>query len=114
MIIYCWILYFIFNTILAKECPRICGITSPPTKRDKKPKACEEVDPHIQGMRPSRYKRENSGYHKYKETIRIVNGTNAPDRGFMVLIRAISPRDPEGYETCGGALINNRYVVGTI
>ena len=25
MIIFFWILYFTFNTILARECPRICG-----------------------------------------------------------------------------------------
>ena len=42
---------------------------------------------------------------------RIVNGYDVNDRGFVVLIRAISPQDPEAYETCGGALINSLYVL---
>ena len=51
-----------------------------------------------------------SGKQEEEYDPRIVNGYNAPDRGFMVLLRANNPEDPEGYETCGGALINNRYV----
>ena len=45
------------------------------------------------------------------EGTRIVNGYDVNDRGFVVLIRAISPEDPEAYETCGGALINSLYVL---
>ena len=37
--------------------------------------------------------------------------TQAIERGFMVLIRAYDPKDIESYETCGGALINDRYVL---
>ena len=29
----------------------------------------------------------------------------------MVLLRAYDPEDHENYETCGGALLNNRYVL---
>ena len=42
---------------------------------------------------------------------RIVNGWDADDRGFMVLLRAYDPEDHENYETCGGALLNNRYIL---
>ena len=52
--------------------------------------------------------KRNTKWNKWKAN--VVNGYDAQDRGFMVLIRAISPNDPEGYETCGGALINNRYM----
>ena len=55
-------------------------------------------------------KSRSGNKNKQKLTSRIVNGYDAPDRGFMVLLRAINRDDPEGYETCGGALINNRYV----
>ena len=37
---------------------------------------------------------------------RIVNGWDAPARPFLVLIRAVNPRDAEDYETCGGAILN--------
>ena len=37
--------------------------------------------------------------------------TQVRERGFMVLIRAYDPKDIESYETCGGALINDRYVL---
>ena len=43
--------------------------------------------------------------------VRVVGGWKVSDRGFMVLIRAYDPKDPESYETCGGALINDRYVL---
>ena len=55
-------------------------------------------------------KSRSGNKNKQKLTGRIVNGYDAPDRGFMVLLRAINRDDPEGYETWGGALINNRYV----
>ena len=42
---------------------------------------------------------------------RIVNGWRAKSqRGFIVLIRSVDPKDPEAYETCGGSLINNQFV----
>ena len=46
-----------------------------------------------------------------KKPSRIVNGWDATDRGFMVLLRAYDPEDHENYETCGGALLNNRYIL---
>ena len=43
---------------------------------------------------------------------RIVNGWNVKSqRGFIVLIRAFNLEDPEDYESCGGTLINNRFVL---
>ena len=32
-------------------------------------------------------------------------------RGFVVLVRALDLEDDENFESCGGALINNRYVL---
>ena len=42
---------------------------------------------------------------------RIVNGYNAKARPWMVMIRAVNPEDPEDYETCGGAIINRKFVL---
>ena len=50
-------------------------------------------------------------FQDIKDTMRIVGGWKVNDRGFMVLIRAYNPKDLEDYETCGGALINDRYVL---
>ena len=50
-------------------------------------------------------------FQDIKDTMRIVGGWKVNDRGFMVLIRAYDPKDLENYETCGGALINDRYVL---
>ncbi|TRY79426.1 hypothetical protein TCAL_10763 [Tigriopus californicus] len=42
---------------------------------------------------------------------RIINGWDSKPRPWMVLIRAIDPYDPEDFDTCGGAVINQRFVL---
>ena len=42
---------------------------------------------------------------------KILHVWAAPDGGFVVLIRAYDPENHEKYETCGGTLINNSYVL---
>ena len=58
-----------------------------------------------------RLKRASNDDNPYNFNVKIVNGWNADDRGFMVLLRAYDPQDHENYETCGGALLNNRYIL---
>ena len=45
------------------------------------------------------------------DDVKMVRGWGVPDRGFVVLIRAYDPKNHENYETCGGALLNNRYIL---
>ena len=53
-----------------------------------------------------------SYYEDNLDDSRIVNGWNVKDqRGFVVLIRDYNPEDLENYSSCGGALINNRFVL---
>ena len=41
----------------------------------------------------------------------VINGCPVTDRVYLVLLRAYAPEDHENYETCGGALLNNRYIL---
>ena len=92
-----WPLFLLFIGVKvdAKECPRLCG------------RFPEYDDGDVKN--PAVFNRQNDNNASY--TVKIVNGYKVADRGFMVLIRAFDPNDPENYETCGGALINNRYVL---
>lgn len=78
---------FFHGVVESKECKDICG-------RFKEYKEEEPVKSQ-----------------KESEDKRVVNGKDVADRKFMVLLRAVDPSDPENYETCGGALINDRYVL---
>ena len=60
-------------------------------------------------LRNCLHKRNNS--HRHVQGKRIVGGWKVKDRGFVVLIRSLNLTDPEDFETCGGSLINNRYVL---
>ena len=42
---------------------------------------------------------------------RIVNGYSPGPRGWMVMIRVFPSHDMNAYETCGGALLNKRFVL---
>jgi len=46
-----------------------------------------------------------------KVKTRIVNGYSAGPRGFMVMIRVYMDDEGETYTTCGGSLINDRFVI---
>ena len=63
---------------------------------------------HGRRFRNCVHKRNNSHHVPGK---RIVGGWKVKDRGFVVLIRSFNLTDPEDFETCGGSLINNRYVL---
>ena len=72
----------------AKDCPDICGNVQESTITD--------TGSYRIGQEETTTKKT-----------RIVNGVNAQDRGFIVLIRAFDPQDLESYESCGGTLIND-------
>ena len=82
--IYVWIFFLLFGVFIdAKQCPSVCG--------------------RVRNVKePNQFLRGDS---------RIVNGWDITDRGFVVLIRAYDPEDPESIEKCGGTLINDRYVL---
>ena len=94
MIVFWPLLLFICVLVDTKECPKICGRFS------------EYEDGHVKHAAVFNRQYKNATY-----TTKIVNGYKVADRGFMVLIRAFDPKDLENYETCGGSLINNRYVL---
>ena len=89
----------------AKDCPDICG---------------EAVEYTEGGVRYHNERHPDSKYDQRPviktasgQTVpkRIVNGYQVSDRGFITLIRAYHPQDEENYETCGGTLINDLYIL---
>ena len=85
-----WTFFLLFGDFIdAKECRRVCGRVDNTLEQDG---------------------RDAWGWGDRNRT-KIVHGWDDPDRGFVVLIRAYNPENHEKYETCGGALINNRYVL---
>ena len=64
--------------------------------------------------RRRRRKRSLSSSEKLNPRHRIVGGWTVVARGFMVLIRAYDSKnleDLQNYQSCGGSLINNRYIL---
>ena len=89
-----WTLFLLFGDFLdARECQRICGRIDSTSEQDDR-------DAWLLRNR-----------NRTRIRTKILNVWVAPDRGFVVLIRAYDPENHEKYETCGGALINNRYVL---
>ena len=86
-------------TIQAKDCPGLCG----------------DAVEYLDGQPDPNYKKQM--IRTVTETKgklvngRIVNGYEVSDRGFITLIRAYDPKDEENYETCGGTLINDLYIL---
>ena len=79
-----WTFFILFGDFLdARECPRVCGKVDNTLGQDE----------------------------SWSNRTKIVHGWRVPDRGFVVLIRAYDPENHEKYETCGGALLNNRYIL---
>ena len=86
-----WTFFLLFGVFIdAKECPRVCG----------------KVDDNT----ASRQQEKKDAWSMGNRT-KIISGWSVPDRGFVVLIRAYDPENHEKYETCGGALLNNRYIL---
>ena len=89
-----WTIFLLFGVFIhAKECPRVCGRVENVLEQNIKDGLGDRSALEVRG----------EGGLGYSWVI--------PDRGFLVLIRAYDPEDHGNYETCGGALINNRYVL---
>ena len=89
-----WTFFLLFGVfIAAKECPRICGRVENFLEQNI-----------VDGYRPALGARWGAFGGP-------LSGEDILDRGFIVLIRAYDPEDHENFESCGGALINNRYVL---
>ena len=116
-----WTFFLLFCVFTdAKECKRKCGKVENILERQKiqQEETDEWGDRHrsAKSVDKKRLKRSSNdndydGVWAVTGNKKIVNGWNADDRGFMVLIRAYDPEDHENYETCGGALLNNRYIL---
>ena len=86
-----WTFFLLFGDFLdARECQRVCGRVDDTSEQDD---------------------REAWVRRSGRNGTKILHGWDVPDRGFVVLIRAYDPENHEKYETCQGALINNRYVL---
>ena len=112
-----WTFFLLFGVFTdAKECRRECGRVENILEREKiqEEETDEWGDRHrsAKSVNKKRLKRSSnddvSGVH---DNTRIVGGHPVSDRGFLVLLRAYDPEDHENYETCGGALLNNRYIL---
>ena len=83
-----------FVLIQAKDCPGICG----------------DAVEYINGQPDPNYQKQVTKTTSNGNN-RIVNGYSVKDRGFVTLIRAYDPNDKEFYESCGGTLINDLYIL---
>ena len=115
-----WILFVCIGVITdARDCPNKCG-----NWEKKMDGLWGYMKPYEKSsrMRSKPVKAHGigalRGYKSVKNNIvqgvpghRIVGGWKVRDRGFMVHIRAYNPKDLKDYEICGGALINDRYVL---
>ena len=118
MIILVWTFYLIFGVFIdakggwqnCKQCGKIKE-TKPP-KKPKQDKSDLWGDKYTSALSVGK-KWSNISYNEEDfDDSRIVNGWNAREqRGFIVLVRATRPKDPEDYHNCGGTLINNRFVL---
>ena len=110
-----WTFFLLFGVFTdAKECKKVCGRVTNILEQEE----TDEWGDRFRSAKSVNKKRsKRSSYdddlYELKKTngTRIVNGWDADDRGFMVLLRAYDPQDHENYETCGGALLNNRYIL---
>ena len=110
-----WTFFLLFGVFIdAKECQRKCGRV-----KEHQPKNVlrqEESDPwgdkYRSAMSLEKIWSNISSNEDYFDNSRIVNGWNVKDqRGFVVLIRDYDPEDLDNYSSCGGALINNRFIL---
>ena len=110
-----WTFFLLFCVFIdAKQCPRKCGRVK--RYRPKNVLRQDEIDPwgdKYSYATPVETNWSNISYYENDlDDSRIVNGWNVKDqRGFVVLIRDYNPEDLENYSSCGGALINNRFIL---
>ena len=107
-----WTFFLLFGVFTdAKECKRKCGMVENVLEQEE---TDEWGDRHrsAKSINKKRLKRStNDDLFGVHNNTRIVGGHPVKDRGFLVLLRAYDPEDHENYETCGGALLNNRYIL---
>jgi len=85
-----------------RRCRDICG------KVEEVKNARELIDQQ-HGARVKRFTAQDM---KNGNRVRVVNGYNLTEpRGFMVMIRVYMDEEGETYTTCGGSLINDRFVI---
>ena len=111
-----WTFFLLFGVFTdAKECKKVCGRVENVLEQKKiqQEETDEWGDRHrsAKSVDKKRLKRASNDDNPFNFNVKIVNGWNVDDRGFMVLLRAYDPEDHENYETCGGALLNNRYIL---
>ena len=120
-----WTFILLFGVFTdAKECRKVCGrVKNLLEQEGMEQEGIEQDETDDWGDRHRSAKSVNKKGSKRasddddpyevttKKPSRIVGGYNATDRGFLVLLRAYAPEDRENYETCGGALLNNRYIL---
>ena len=111
-----WTYFLLFGVFTdAKECPKVCGKVKNVLEKEEtdewgdRLRSAKSVDKN----RSKRASNDDDDHYEVttKKPTRVINGWNATDRGFMVLLRAYDPDDHENYETCGGALLNNQYIL---
>ena len=106
-----WTFFLIFGVFIdAKFCKECGKVKEQPPKKVLRQ---DESDPWSDKYRPAMSVEKNwSNISSNEDDSRIVNGWRAKyPRGFLVLIRAYDPKDKDNTESCGGSLINNRFVL---
>ena len=112
-----WTFFLLFGVFTdAKECKRVCGRVENVFEKEgiEQEDTDEWGDRHrsAKSVNKKRSKRDSDDDDPWTPwKAKIVNGYDVDDRGFMVLLRAYDPEDHENYETCGGALLNDRYIL---
>ena len=86
---------FCFTIAHAEKCSDICG----------------DAIEYINGVPDPNYHKPKVRTSSEPMDKRIVNGYSVKDRGFLTLIRAYYPENEELYESCGGTLINDLYIL---
>ena len=113
MIILVWTFFLIFGVFIdAKTCKKCGNIKERKTKKSFEQDESDPWGDKYRSAMPVDKQWSNISLNEDDfDDSRIVNGWKAKDqRGFVVLIRAYS-KDLENYESCGGTLINNRFVL---
>ena len=110
-----WTFFLLFGVFTdAKECKMVCGRVENEQEEMQQEETDEWGDRHrsaksVDKNRSKRSSNDDDLFFGVKS--KVVGGYPVKDRGFLVLLRAYDPEDHENYETCGGALLNNRYIL---
>ena len=108
-----WTFFLLFGVFTdAKECKRKCGRVENILEQGETDEWGDRYR-SAKSVNKKRLKRSSNDDYLFgvNNNTRVVGGYPVKDRGFLVLLRAYDPEDHENYETCGGALLNNRYIL---